>query len=80
MANIPKLTEAAIRKRTGDRSFGLGRSYCDSGAIYDARREGAALKARCTGSRGEAYRVRATFDAKGLASAECSCPAGGGAP
>src|SRR5262245_8008287 len=78
MTNIPKLTEAAIRKRTGDRSFGLGRSYFERGAIFDARRAGVTLKARCSGSRGEAYRVHATFNAKGVAAAECSCPVGDG--
>lgn len=74
MTNTPKLAEAAVRKRTGDRSFGLGRSYFEHGVIHAARKQGNMLKARCSGSRGEAYRVHATFDAKGVASAEKTRP------
>ncbi len=78
MSTIPKVTEKAIRNHVGERSFTLGERYVRDGTIFNARRQGRTLKARCQGSRAEAYRVEATFAAKGLAEAECSCPVGGG--
>jgi uncharacterized Zn finger protein len=73
---IPSVLEQDIRRRTGGQSFERGLDYFRSGAVFDARRQGMTLKARCEGSRAEAYRVRVTFDNKGVASAECSCPVG----
>jgi uncharacterized Zn finger protein len=76
MIAIPSLLEQDIRQRTGGQSFERGLEYFRSGAVFDARRQGMTLKARCEGSRAEAYRVRVTFDTKGVTSAECSCPVG----
>ena len=39
-----------------------GRSYAEGGAVFDTRRQGPTLKARCEGSLPEAYRVSATLD------------------
>jgi uncharacterized Zn finger protein len=78
MTTLPKLTDKTIERRVGERSFNLGRRYFQDGAIFDARRQGNTIKARCQGSRGEPYRVEATLGDKEVVSAECSCPVGGG--
>ncbi|MBI3945495.1 MAG: SWIM zinc finger family protein [Armatimonadetes bacterium] len=78
MESPPTLSESAIRERVGDASFQRGLSYYRDGALFDARRSGMALKARCEGSRAEAYRLKVIFDADGITDAECSCPVGGG--
>lgn len=75
---VPKLTVKTIRRRFDERSFRLGESYARDGAIFKARRQGRTLKARCQGSRAEAYQVEATLSDKGIAEAECSCPVGAG--
>ncbi|CCF84321.1 SWIM zinc finger family protein [Nitrolancea hollandica] len=78
MNTIPLLSEQALRDRIGERSFQRGLQYFRNGAIFDARRQGMLLKAHCTGSRPEPYRVWARFDANGIAEAQCSCPVGAG--
>ncbi len=78
MSEIPSLSEQQIRQRVGDESFRRGREYSRSGAIFDARRQGVTLKARCEGSRAEPYRLSVTFDGQGVVVADCSCPVGGG--
>ncbi len=78
METFPKIHEKAIRARIDARSFEKGQSYFRAGAIFDTKRQGRTIKARCEGSQAEAYRVKASFDEKGITSAECSCPVGGG--
>lgn len=78
MSTIPEITEAAIEAQVGERSFRLGAEYAHDGAVFEARRQGMTLKARCQGSQPDAYRVEVTFDAQGIADAACSCPVGGG--
>lgn len=78
MDDLPTLTDVAIRARVGDASYQRGLAYFRDGAIFSARRQGATLSAHCEGSQAASYRVEATFDAEGLASAHCSCPVGGG--
>ncbi|MGQ9553276.1 MAG: SWIM zinc finger family protein [Anaerolineae bacterium] len=78
MSPIPQLTEQDIRNRVGDQSFERGRRYYRDGAVFDARRQGMTLKARCAGSRAEAYRLEVMFDVEGIAKADCSCPVGAG--
>ncbi len=78
MNTIPPVREQDIRDRTGERSFQRGLQYFRNGAIFDARRQGMLLKARCTGSQPEPYRVWVRFDANGIAEANCSCPVGAG--
>jgi uncharacterized Zn finger protein len=74
----PMLEEAAIRERVGETSFARGAEYFRSGAIFNPRRQGATLKAQCTGSSAPFYRVEATLDDGEIADANCSCPVGGG--
>jgi uncharacterized Zn finger protein len=77
-STIPTISEGEIRSRVGEQSFQRGRQYVRDGAIFDVRRQGMTLKARCAGSRGNAYRLHVTFDATGIAQADCSCPVGAG--
>jgi uncharacterized Zn finger protein len=76
MATIPTITETDIRDFVGDRNFLLGQQYARRGAVTDTRHQGMTLKARCQGSRPDAYRVEVTFDREGIEDANCSCPVG----
>jgi uncharacterized Zn finger protein len=78
MTTLPKITEKTIRGRVGERSLALGERYFQGGAVFNTRLQGRTLKARCQGSRDEAYRVEVTLGDKGVAEADCSCPVGGG--
>src|SRR5690242_19965733 len=78
MNSLPRVTEAQIRSRVGETSFARGREYFRSGAIYDARKQGRTLKAQCEGTSAPSYRLSVTFDEKGIAEADCSCPVGDG--
>src|SRR5262245_50578227 len=78
MADIPTPTEKTIRQWVGERSFALGKRYFDDEAIFQARRRGTTLEARCHGSRDEAYRVHVTFEGQKIQHADCSCPVGDG--
>jgi uncharacterized Zn finger protein len=75
---MPKLNANALRRHFGERNFTLGQNYARDESIFNARRQGRTLKARCQGSRTEAYQVEATLGDKGIEEAECSCPVGGG--
>lgn len=68
--------EAAALARVGARTLERGRRYVAWGAVFDGRRRGAALRARCEGSGQEAWRVRATLDPSGVRDAACDCPMG----
>jgi hypothetical protein len=78
MTTLPKVTEKTIRGRVGERSLSLGERYFRNGSVFNMRRQGRTLKARCQGSHDEAYRVEVTLGDKGVAEADCSCPVGGG--
>lgn len=78
MAELPPIDERAIRARVSDQSFVRGRAYARKGMIFDPRREGDRLRARCRGSSGGPYRVEATLGPTGVAAADCSCPVGDG--
>ncbi|MCI0464295.1 MAG: SWIM zinc finger family protein [Gemmataceae bacterium] len=78
MSTIPKVTDRTIRKHVGDDRFTAGKSFFQGGTIFDARRQGRSLKAHCQGERDETYLVQATINDKGIADANCSCPAGSG--
>lgn len=78
MTTIPTISEEIVAARVGEQSFQRGLSYFRNGAIFDARRQGTTLKARCEGSRPQAYRVQVTFDGNSIAGANCSCPVGAG--
>jgi len=78
MPDLPQLTEADIRRWTGEESFKRGQRYFGQGAILHPRRAGLMLKAQCQGSRSQPYRVQVTLEPKRIASGDCSCPVGGG--
>jgi uncharacterized Zn finger protein len=77
MSTIPTITEKNIRALVGEVSFVRGQNYFHGGNIFDTRRQGMSLKARCQGSRPQAYRVQVTFDGKTITDTSCSCPLGG---
>jgi uncharacterized Zn finger protein len=77
MSELPQLTEADIRRWTGDESFRRGQRYFGQDAILNPCRVGMTLKAHCQGSRSQPYRVQITLGPKGMASGNCSCPVGG---
>jgi uncharacterized Zn finger protein len=77
MSDRPHLTEEAIREWVNERSFERGEEYHRSGEIFEPRRQGNTLRARCHGSSGGPYRVEATLDGEGgIESGDCSCPVG----
>lgn len=78
MESILAITESDIEARVGAQSFERGQDYAAEGAIFSARRQGMTLKANCTGSYNNSYRLHVTFDASGIAEANCSCPVGDG--
>ena len=60
-------------------TFARGLAYARNGAIFAQRRRGHVLKARCRGSRGEAYRLWTEIDSRGrVVAAHCACPVGDG--
>jgi hypothetical protein len=50
-STIPIVSEGEVRSRVGEQSFQRGHQYFRDGAIFDTRRQGMTLKARCAGSR-----------------------------
>src|SRR5690348_7814419 len=74
---IAAIGEQDVEEHVGARSFSLGQQYAQSGAIFDARRQGMTLKARCEGSSGGPYRVQVTLGPAGIGAASCTCPVGG---
>lgn len=69
-------TEAMIRARVGDRHYERALTYHAWGAVFDARRHGARLTARCEGSGDEVWKVEVTLGADDVAAARCTCPVG----
>jgi uncharacterized Zn finger protein len=78
MTRLPKITDRAIRERVGERNVEKGEEYHDSGAVFNARRQGNTLKACCQGTSGGPYHVEVTLDEDGIVDADCSCPVGDG--
>ena len=78
MPDLPELTEADIRRWTGDQSFARGSRYFSDGAIRNPRLAGSTLKAQCQGSQIQPYHVQVTLGATGIVAGYCSCPVGGG--
>lgn len=70
----PPITEASIKRLAGAEVFSRGESYFEGGAILKPARIGNDLIARCMGSSYEPYRVKVTFNKKGIASTQCTCP------
>lgn len=76
MSNLPTVRESEIERRVGRRNYNRGQEYLRDGAVFNARRQGAVLKASCTGTSTTAYRVQATLGGHGVLDAVCSCPVG----
>lgn len=70
------LTEKAIRQWVDQRSFLRGKEYFESGAIYDCRREGDVIKARCEGQSANFYDLNARLTGNRIDKANCDCPVG----
>ncbi len=77
MITIPTITEEDVRDLVGEGSFQRGQRYFRDNRIFDTRRAGMTLKAKCEGSRSTPYRVEVTFDNTGITDTDCSCPVGG---
>lgn len=73
---LPRPAPRRIATHVGWKSYERARSYDLWGAVFDARVQGRSLRARCEGSRGEAWRVTVRFDAHDAIDARCTCPAG----
>lgn len=77
MTTFPSITEEDVRDLVGMGSFQRGQGYFRDKRIFDTRRAGLTLKSKCEGTRTTPYRVEVTFDDKGIADNDCSCPLGG---
>lgn len=75
MNEFPKMSEITIRQHSDAGSFSQGQMYYKRGAVSALARRGEVLQADVEGSQYEPYRVRITFDAGGITSASCTCPA-----
>ena len=73
-----QLTERAIKQRVGERSFQRGLNYFQSDAVFDCRRQGELLKARCQGQSADFYHVSARIVGGQIKEADCHCPVGSG--
>jgi hypothetical protein len=71
------LQEHDIAAWAGVTSLERGRSYAQNGDVFDVRRQGASLKARCRGSLPEPYNIEIELDEDRIVEAVCSCPVGG---
>jgi uncharacterized Zn finger protein len=76
MKSIPPITESDIAAHVGSNSFQRGQDYFRKGAIYNQRRQGMILKAKCQGSQVDFYTQEVIFGKNGLKSAQCSCSVG----
>lgn len=72
--SLPKLTEAQVRKLATAQSFERGQRYFKDGAIIEPVLQGDELRAECAGSEYEPYELSVTFDKKGVAEMDCTCP------
>lgn len=78
MSEDRPISRADVRNWTEERFVERGRRYFAEGRIQHPRRQGTRLRAECQGSQPTPYRVEATLDDTGIASAHCSCPMGAG--
>jgi len=74
----PRLTESAIQQWLGVDSFGRGERYYLQGRILNPYRQAETLKALCSGSQPEPYRVEVLLGPHGIVAGDCSCPVGAG--
>jgi len=77
MTNPHRLTEENMQRWIGEPSFGRGLRYYLQGRILNPRRQAETLKALCSGSQPEPYRVEIRLSPQGIVWGHCSCPVGG---
>lgn len=76
---LPLLDPAAISAAIDEPYLSRGRTYANQNAIFDPRRSGLMISARCHGSSAPYYRVSATLNPNGMVqAADCTCPIGYG--
>jgi uncharacterized Zn finger protein len=78
MNDLPRPTESQIQQWIGATSFHRGERYYRQGRIFNPRRQAETLKALCSGSQPEPYRVEICLGLEGIMAGHCSCPVGGG--
>lgn len=78
MSDLPRLTASKIQRWIGEPSYGRGQRYYLLGNILNPRRQGETLKALCSGSRSQPYRVEILLGPQGIVAGACSCPVGEG--
>jgi hypothetical protein len=78
MVEVAQLTRPKIRRQVGEASLDKAKSYLRDDAWSDLRTQGQTIKGHCQGQMPQPYRVAVTFDGDAIATAECSCPVGGG--
>ncbi len=71
---LPRLTEAAVRRLTSEKSFERGESYYQDGAIMDPVRQAMELRAYCEGSEYEPYHLSVSLAKGGVEDTSCTCP------
>ena len=75
--NLPRLTEAQVKKLTDVGSFERGQRYFKNGSVIEPLLQGNELRAQCAGSEYEPYELSVTFNKQGVEEMDCSCPRGG---
>lgn len=73
-AELPTLTEAAIRELARSKSYNRGESYYERGAVATVVSRGNRLRRDVRGSQPRPYSVTIDFDEAGVAATDCSCP------
>ena len=74
MGDLPRLSEAVIRRHASSRSYQRGADYYERGAVLSLLRRGDQVLAAVEGSQYEPYRVRITLGPGGVVAADCTCP------
>jgi uncharacterized Zn finger protein len=69
---LPRLSEAQVRRLASGKSFERGEDYFRDGAVLEPLIQGTELRAECAGT--EQYQVCAVLDEKGVAETSCTCP------
>ena len=77
-SKFSNISQGDVERWVGSASFKKGQAYFHQETIFNSRRQGQVLKARCWGSQAEAYHVEAKLGSREILSAKCSCPVGAG--
>src|SRR5262245_39321193 len=78
MAEVARLSKPKILRQVGEASIHKAKPYLRRDVWSDLRTQGPTVKGRCQGQAPAPYRVEVTFDGDAIATADCSCPVGGG--